>query len=91
MWSAAFSVLGYVCWQSFDQAAEIARDSTLALVALLVAIVVVMLAYRTLGTGQARERLRRQLRRRWSRPATQMGGSPHSRAGPEPVRSERAQ
>jgi membrane protein DedA with SNARE-associated domain len=29
LWSATFSLLGYVFWQSFDRAAELARDGTL--------------------------------------------------------------
>jgi membrane protein DedA with SNARE-associated domain len=47
-WSAAFTVLGYVCWRSFDQAAEIARQGSLALIGLLVAVGAVVLAYRAI-------------------------------------------
>jgi membrane protein DedA with SNARE-associated domain len=48
IWSAAFSALGYVCWHSFDQAAAIAKQGTFALVAVVVAIVGVMIAWRAL-------------------------------------------
>lgn len=46
IWAAAMAVLGYVCWQSFDDAAAIAREGTLALVA-LVAIVAATVAWRS--------------------------------------------
>jgi membrane protein DedA with SNARE-associated domain len=46
LWSAAFSVLGYIFWQSFDEAAELARDGTLALVVVILAIVAVLLLRR---------------------------------------------
>jgi undecaprenyl-diphosphatase len=62
MWSAAFAVLGYVCWQSFDQAAELAKQSTLALLALLVTIAGLIVAYRSLLTPERRRRLRERLR-----------------------------
>lgn len=39
IWSAAMSVLGYLCWQSFDQAAALAREGTFALLAFVIAIV----------------------------------------------------
>jgi undecaprenyl-diphosphatase len=61
IWSAAFSVLGYVFWQSFDEAATIAKEGTLALVALIGAVVGAIIAYRTLHTRQGRERLRSRL------------------------------
>jgi undecaprenyl-diphosphatase len=35
-WSAAFSLLGYMCWQSFDRAAAIAREGTLTVCGLVV-------------------------------------------------------
>ena len=55
IWSAAFSVLGYVCWQSFDQAAAIAKEGTLALAGLVAAVVVATLVYRALGSRDARQ------------------------------------
>jgi len=39
MWSTAFSLIGYVFWESFDQAAELAREATVALVFLVVVVV----------------------------------------------------
>jgi undecaprenyl-diphosphatase len=62
IWSATFTVLGYLCWRSFDQAAEIAREGSLALLGLLVAVAVVVVAYRALRSPEGRERLRRRLR-----------------------------
>jgi membrane protein DedA with SNARE-associated domain/FAD/FMN-containing dehydrogenase len=54
IWSAAFSVLGYLFWQSFDQAADIAKRGTFALLALVVATVVLIVAYRTLRARPSR-------------------------------------
>jgi undecaprenyl-diphosphatase len=56
LWSAAFSVLGYVCWQSFDQAATIAKEGTFALATLVVAGVFVVVAYRTLRSRRSSAR-----------------------------------
>ena len=64
IWSAAFSILGYLFWQSFAQAAGIARQGTLALAALVVAIVGTVAAYRALRTSQGRERVRALLQGR---------------------------
>jgi undecaprenyl-diphosphatase len=61
IWSAAFSLLGYVFWQSFDQAAAIAREGTFALIALVGATVVLIVAYRTLRDGDARKWLGERL------------------------------
>lgn len=61
IWSAAFSTLGYVFWQSFDQAAAVARQGTLALVALVVIVLGPIIAYRT-------HRARRSTRGRPARP-----------------------
>jgi undecaprenyl-diphosphatase len=58
IWSATFSVLGYLFWHSFAQATSIARQGTLAFAALVIAIVAVAVAYRTLRTREGRERLR---------------------------------
>jgi undecaprenyl-diphosphatase len=48
IWSASFSLLGYVFWQSFDEAAAIAREGTFALIAFVVAAVGVIVAWRAL-------------------------------------------
>jgi membrane protein DedA with SNARE-associated domain len=63
IWSAAFSVLGYVFWHSFDDAAAIAQRGTFALVA-AVAAVVLVIAFRALRTRAGRERLRLRSRLR---------------------------
>jgi undecaprenyl-diphosphatase len=62
LWSAAFSVLGYVFWQSFDEAAAVAKEGTFALLAVVVVIVSVVLAWRMLRTPDGRARLRERLR-----------------------------
>jgi membrane protein DedA with SNARE-associated domain len=64
VWSAAFSVLGYAFWHSFDTAAELAKRGSLALLAVVVFVVGLIVAYRALRTPQARQRLREKLRRR---------------------------
>jgi membrane protein DedA with SNARE-associated domain len=46
VWSAAFTSLGYVCWHSFDQAAEVARRGSFALIGLLAAIGIAIAIYR---------------------------------------------
>jgi membrane protein DedA with SNARE-associated domain len=62
VWSAAFSVLGYVFWHSFDDAAAIAQRGTFALIATVVAVLALVIAYRTLRTREGRERLGARLR-----------------------------
>jgi membrane protein DedA with SNARE-associated domain len=62
IWSAAFSVLGYGFWHSFDDAAAIAQRGTFALLATVVAVVALVIAYRTLRTREGRERLRARFR-----------------------------
>ncbi|HUE25887.1 MAG TPA: DedA family protein [Solirubrobacteraceae bacterium] len=47
-WSASFSILGYVSWQSFDRAAAIAEKGSLALAAVIALLVAAVLGYRTL-------------------------------------------
>jgi undecaprenyl-diphosphatase len=65
VWSAAFTALGYVCWHSFDQAADIARRGSFALIGLLAAIGIAMVVYRAVrgrhrapGTGSPAGELR---------------------------------
>jgi membrane protein DedA with SNARE-associated domain len=48
VWSATFSILGYVFWQSFDQAVAIAKQGTLGLGALVGFILAAIWTYRTL-------------------------------------------
>jgi undecaprenyl-diphosphatase len=73
IWSAAFSVLGYVFWQSFAHAAAVAKQGTLAFVAVVVLVVAGIVAYRALRARRRRD----------------MGGSTHVAATPDPVRSGR--
>jgi membrane protein DedA with SNARE-associated domain len=61
LWSAAFSVLGYLFWESFDQAAAIAKEGSLALVVLVVVIAGAILAHRTLTHPQRRTRPRKRI------------------------------
>jgi undecaprenyl-diphosphatase len=46
LWSATFATLGYLFWQSFDQAAAIAKDGTFILIAAVAVVVAVVLARR---------------------------------------------
>jgi membrane protein DedA with SNARE-associated domain len=62
IWSAAFSVLGYVFWHSFDDAAAIAQRGTFALVTVVAAVVVLVIVHRALRTREGRQRLRARLR-----------------------------
>jgi undecaprenyl-diphosphatase len=59
IWTAAFSVLGYVFWQSFDEAATIAREGTIGLVLLVVAVLGLIVAHRALRRRAGRGRDRR--------------------------------
>jgi undecaprenyl-diphosphatase len=54
LWSAAFCVLGFVCWHSFDQAAEIAKQGTLALIAIVALVIGLIAAHRTRRASQGR-------------------------------------
>jgi undecaprenyl-diphosphatase len=58
IWSAAFTLLGYVCWQSFDRAAAIAKEGTFVLVAVVAATVGLLVVHQ----------------RRASRPRTEANG-----------------
>jgi membrane protein DedA with SNARE-associated domain len=69
IWSAAFSVLGYVFWQSFDQAATIAKQGSIALVVAVAVIVALIVACRNLRTREGRDQTRDRLRGRGRRPA----------------------
>ena len=60
LWSATFSTLGYLFWESFDQAAAIAKEGTLLAGLLWPAASVA--AYRTLRDPEARVRLRARIR-----------------------------
>jgi membrane protein DedA with SNARE-associated domain len=46
LWSATFATLGYLFWESFDQAAAIAKDGTFALLAVVGIATVVVIAHR---------------------------------------------
>jgi undecaprenyl-diphosphatase len=47
LWSACFATLGFVFWESFDQAAAIAREGTFALIAVIATVTLGVIAYRT--------------------------------------------
>jgi membrane protein DedA with SNARE-associated domain len=55
LWSASFATLGYVFWQSFDQAAAIAKDGTLVLVAVIATVTLAVIAYRRLRRPEGRD------------------------------------
>ena len=48
VWSAAFALLGYFFWDSFDQAAKLAKNATLALTAVIVAGIAIVVVVRKL-------------------------------------------
>src|SRR5918911_1291565 len=56
IWAAAFTTLGYVFWQSFDQASALAKRGTFALVALVVLVGLLVAAYRNLRNPERRRR-----------------------------------
>lgn len=58
LWATAFTTLGYVFWQSVDQAATLAKQGTLALVAVVTFVVLAVAAYRNLRDPQRRRDLR---------------------------------
>jgi undecaprenyl-diphosphatase len=55
IWAATFSVLGYSFWHSFAQAAEIARQGSLALAAVLILVIALLIAHRALRTRKGGE------------------------------------
>lgn len=61
LWSAAFTALGYAFWQSFDQAEALAKQGTFTLVAVVIAVSVLIVAYRNLRTPERRRHLRDQV------------------------------
>jgi membrane protein DedA with SNARE-associated domain len=63
IWSVAFCLLGYVFWQSFDQAAEVAKQGSFVLMAVIVTGVILAFAYQRLRTRKGREQLWRRVRR----------------------------
>jgi undecaprenyl-diphosphatase len=58
-WAATFTALGYAFWQSFDEAEALAKRGTFALVAVVVAVVAIVVAYRNLRSPERRRELRR--------------------------------
>lgn len=61
-WAATFTVLGYAFWQSFDEAEALAKQGTFALIAVVVALVALVVAYHNLRSPERRRDLRRRLR-----------------------------
>ncbi|HEX7255880.1 MAG TPA: DedA family protein [Gaiellaceae bacterium] len=62
LWAIAFSVLGYIFWQSFDRALELAGRGKLGLAAVLVVAAVAVVGYRLLREPENRRRLAARLR-----------------------------
>jgi membrane protein DedA with SNARE-associated domain len=58
LWSAAFTMLGYVFWQSFDRAAEIAKEGTLVLILAVLLLTGAIVAHRMLRSSEGRAQLR---------------------------------
>jgi membrane protein DedA with SNARE-associated domain len=50
LWSAAFVLLGFLCWQSFDRALAIAKSGSLALAAIVLLTLGLVVGYRYLRT-----------------------------------------
>lgn len=55
LWSGTFATLGYVFWQSFDQAEAIAKQGTFALIGLIATVALGVVAYRALRRPERRE------------------------------------
>lgn len=53
LWSAAFCVLGYLFWQSFDQATEIAKDGSLVIGGVAAAVIALVAVRRTMRSARA--------------------------------------
>lgn len=81
LWSVAFSLLGYVFWESFDQAAELAREGTLGLVVVICVIVGALVLYRRRRAGQPRTERRLDRGGNRGRRAGAGGGGPPAPAG----------
>jgi undecaprenyl-diphosphatase len=62
VWSVTFTALGYAFWQSFDQAEALAKRGTFALVAVVIAVALVVIAYRNLRSPERRRELRHKVR-----------------------------
>jgi len=62
LWATAFSVLGFVCWQSIDRALELARQGKLGLGLVLLVALAGFAAYRLANDPQSRQRARTWLR-----------------------------
>ena len=81
LWSVAFVVLGYLSWQSFDDAVSLARRGKLALALLIVAAVAAFIAYRRLRPP-ARHRPQAAPRADAGSPAPLEGGGVSSQGSP---------
>jgi membrane protein DedA with SNARE-associated domain/membrane-associated phospholipid phosphatase len=69
LWSAALLLLGYVFWQSFDKALEIAKQGALALGLTIGVVVGIVVAWRHLRRPENRQKARRWLDEQAQRPA----------------------
>lgn len=62
IWSAAFTTLGYLFWQSFAEVETIAQRGSFALIGVVVAVAILVALYRLLRTPERRARFRAGLR-----------------------------
>jgi membrane protein DedA with SNARE-associated domain len=77
-WSAAFSLLGFAFWQSFDEAVNLAKQGTLALTAVIALIAGALVLFRYLRTSGNRARDRDEA------PTTIAGERPGRQSEPLP-------
>ena len=47
LWSATFATLGYLFWESFDQAAAIAQEGTFGLLAVIAVVTLAVVVHRS--------------------------------------------
>jgi membrane protein DedA with SNARE-associated domain len=63
LWTSAFSLLGFACWQSLDRALQLARRGKLGLAIVLIIATGAFAAYRLARDPRSRHRLRTWLRK----------------------------
>jgi undecaprenyl-diphosphatase len=59
-WAAIFTGLGYAFWRSFGEAEVLAKRGSFALVAVVIAVIALVAAYRNLRSPERRRELRRR-------------------------------
>jgi membrane protein DedA with SNARE-associated domain len=60
VWAATFTALGYAFWRSFGEAEALAKRGSFALVAVVIAVIALVAAYRNLRSPERRRELRRR-------------------------------